>query len=115
MICDYGCGQTANYLYKNGKHCCSKNFRMCPNMRKKGVRDPNKINKKVVCPHCKKIICYTAIKKHMRSCYLNPENIKLCKHCNNILKNINNKFCSKSCATSYNNKHRSHSEKLKKK
>ncbi len=32
-LCDYGCGQEAKYQFKNGKWCCSKNFRSCPSYR----------------------------------------------------------------------------------
>lgn len=29
MICEYGCGQEANYLLKSGKWCCSKSVNSC--------------------------------------------------------------------------------------
>ena len=29
MKCEYGCEQEAKYQFKNGKWCCSKNFRSC--------------------------------------------------------------------------------------
>jgi len=35
IICNYGCGQEAKYQFKNGKWCCSKNFRSCPAKRRK--------------------------------------------------------------------------------
>ena len=34
MLCDYGCGQEATYQFKNGKWCCSKFYRQCPNIKK---------------------------------------------------------------------------------
>jgi len=34
MICEYGCGQEAQYQFKNGKWCCSKNVSKCPNVLK---------------------------------------------------------------------------------
>jgi hypothetical protein len=34
MKCDYGCGQTAKYQFKNGKFCCSDHYTRCPNIRK---------------------------------------------------------------------------------
>ncbi len=34
-LCDYGCGQIANYQFKNGKWCCSEYFVKCPKIRKK--------------------------------------------------------------------------------
>jgi len=114
MLCDYGCGQEAKYQFKNGKNCCSKNFRICPSMRNKGVSNYEKRSKKVICEYCKKTISHTAIKKHHRTCYLNPINIKKCKNCEKIVKH-GNIFCSKKCSASYNNKGRTHSSKTKKK
>ena len=35
MKCDYGCGQEGNYLFKNGKSCCSKVSNSCPKMRER--------------------------------------------------------------------------------
>jgi len=34
-ICDYGCGQKAEYKLSNEKLCCSKNYQSCPAVRKK--------------------------------------------------------------------------------
>jgi hypothetical protein len=34
-LCDYGCGQGANYQFKNGKKCCSKTYKVCPGVREK--------------------------------------------------------------------------------
>jgi Zn finger protein HypA/HybF involved in hydrogenase expression len=34
-ICEYGCGQNARYILKNGKYCCSKNSNQCLELRKK--------------------------------------------------------------------------------
>ena len=35
MLCDYGCGQTGKYKFKNGKNCCSKHYLSCPVNREK--------------------------------------------------------------------------------
>lgn len=35
VLCDYGCGQEAHYIFKNGKHCCSKSSAKCPSVKKK--------------------------------------------------------------------------------
>jgi len=35
QLCDYGCGQEAKHQFKNGKWCCSRNFRSCPVQQKK--------------------------------------------------------------------------------
>jgi len=29
IICDYGCGTSAKFRFKNGKHCCQKDYRKC--------------------------------------------------------------------------------------
>lgn len=34
-LCDYNCGLTANFQFKNGKKCCSRNTTGCPTIRKK--------------------------------------------------------------------------------
>jgi hypothetical protein len=33
-LCDYGCGQTGKYQFKNGKVCCSKSHNSCKKIRK---------------------------------------------------------------------------------
>jgi len=38
MICDYGCGKEARYQFKNGKRCCSENFRSCSQNKEKMKR-----------------------------------------------------------------------------
>lgn len=35
IYCDYGCGNEAKYVLKNGKHCCQPYFSKCPSIRKK--------------------------------------------------------------------------------
>ena len=35
ILCDYGCGLEAHYVFKNGKHCCSDSSAKCPNVKKK--------------------------------------------------------------------------------
>jgi len=34
MLCDYGCGQEANFTFKNGKHCCTKIYSSCLEQRR---------------------------------------------------------------------------------
>lgn len=54
MLCDYGCGQQAQYILKNGKHCCSKHYNCCPAIRQKnsqGIRkalETGKIDRKSI-------------------------------------------------------------------
>ena len=35
ILCDYGCGQKANYTFGNGKHCCSSMSAKCPAVKQK--------------------------------------------------------------------------------
>lgn len=113
ILCDYGCEQIANYKFKNGKNCCSKNHKQCPNAKKsKHNCLLDNTNKLVSCQFCDKTLFYARIKQHEKSCHLNPDKIKRCLNCNNIIK-TGNKFCSRSCSNSYSNKNRKLSSKTK--
>ena len=35
IICEYGCGQEAEYQLKNGKWCCSSHSSKCPFLKNK--------------------------------------------------------------------------------
>ena len=60
-LCDYGCGQEAKHQLKNGKWCCSKNYRSCLGVRNKNSgSQKGKIlssihKKKIGNAHCGKI------------------------------------------------------------
>lgn len=34
-LCDYGCQNYSNFILKNGKHCCSKHYNSCPELKRK--------------------------------------------------------------------------------
>ena len=54
------------------------------------------------CPYCNKVLGKGNINKHTSSCYLNPQNIKHCPICNNIIKTPkHNTTCSHSCANTF--------------
>ena len=38
-LCDYGCGEEAQYQFKNGKWCCSKSSSQCPYMKSNNNKD----------------------------------------------------------------------------
>ena len=116
-LCDYGCGQEAKYQFKNGKWCCSKNHKSCPSLKSKGIPESqtNKAFTKVPCLYCGKNISYANLKRHIKSCCLNPINIKYCKNCNKILKDWQKKFCSSSCAATTSNSKRKHTLETKRK
>jgi len=42
FICEYGCGQKANYLFKNGKYCCSDEWFRCPKKKKERSKQRKK-------------------------------------------------------------------------
>lgn len=44
-LCDYGCGELANFQLKNGKWCCSKHYNSCPNIKKKNSKGLKKAYK----------------------------------------------------------------------
>ena len=63
-----------------------------------------KINKTIVeCQYCVKETNLANIKKHERSCYKNPENLRLCKVCETPIKNYRESkgTCSYACANTY--------------
>jgi len=97
QLCEYGCGQEAKHQFKNGKWCCSNNISNCI-YKIKEIKNILKINKKE-CKFCKKEFTNGPIKNHIRNCYLNPKNIKLCPMCNKPIKHYKiNTTCSYSCA-----------------
>lgn len=46
-ICDYGCGDTAKYTFKSGKHCCSKTTNSCPSMKIKNSEKISQLRKEL--------------------------------------------------------------------
>jgi hypothetical protein len=46
--------------------------------------------------------------KHITVCIKNPANTIFCKNCNKPVKSVYEKFCSRSCSATYNNKHKTH-------
>lgn len=102
-LCHYGCGQKAKFIFKNGKLCCSKNHKQCPN-KKESKHDykNDKSHKKVNCKYCNKEFFYSNLKQHESSCYLKPENIRTCLNCRKILNGRDQKkYCSKKCFASH--------------
>lgn len=110
MLCSYGCGNKGIHKLKNGKFCCEKSANSCPINKKKNsdstkisnyfVLNPNNILKK--CVYCQKDVSICGIKKHEKSCYLNPKNITHCPVCGKAIKNYKlSKTCSYACSNSY--------------
>ena len=60
-------------------------------------------NSKINCIHCKKETTKGNIKKHEKSCYLNPDVVQYCLNCNDPIKNYKSSkgTCSRSCANTH--------------
>lgn len=68
-----------------------------------------KVNyKKESCVFCNKEFRKENITKHKTVCKHNPVNFKKCKQCNKCITGYRQLFCNNSCATTYNNKHKTH-------
>ena len=68
-----------------------------------GHSDPDNFAKRlynVNCQYCQKDVIVSNIKKHERSCFLNPDNIRLCKVCEKPIKDYKKSkgTCSHSCS-----------------
>jgi hypothetical protein len=59
---------------------------------------------KIECEHCNKEFASTVIKRHVKSCYLNPVNLKHCEACGTVIMNKGAITCSVGC---YNSVYRS--------
>ena len=113
MLCEYGCGKEAIHQLKNGKWICSDSPNKCPSLKKKNSSrqkithkfiDPknNPANMKHICPYCNKEWALSGLTRHIKSCYLNPKNLKLCPICDIPIKDYkNNTTCSSKCARIY--------------
>jgi hypothetical protein len=57
----------------------------------------------VECTHCNTMVLCNSIKKHEKSCYLNPTNLRLCEVCNSPIKDYKNSkgTCSHSCSNKF--------------
>lgn len=56
------------------------------------------------CPHCGATTNLTNHKKHLAVCLYADDNIKLCTGCDERIFTPGNKFCTRSCAATFNNK-----------
>lgn len=54
--------------------------------------------RKSTCNFCKKQISYLCLKRHIRTCYMNPSNLKKCKICGKPVKHKTRDTCSYSCS-----------------
>ena len=55
QMCDYGCGQEAKFITRNGKKCCSESNQKCLEIRRKnstGVKESIKNGRMVISPAC---------------------------------------------------------------
>jgi hypothetical protein len=116
-LCNYGCGQKANYTLNNGKKCCSEKWQSCQESRRKNGESNKKIRQfekdnnivrhspiyeQSECRYCKKISSKNMLVIHEKFCYLNPLNIILCPICNSPIKDYKNTTtCSQQCGQKF--------------
>ena len=107
-LCKYGCGNVGIKQLSDGSWICSESWNACPVNRiknqksiLKSYRDGasvNKITQKKECQFCHKYFGITVLKQHVKSCYLNPENLKLCPVCGEPIVNFKGyTTCSNKC------------------
>lgn len=105
-MCSYGCGQEAKFQLKNGKYCCCLNHSSCPENRNKmkitHLMPNSSVFIKVKCKFCNELFSKTSVKKHERSCFLNPQNLNLCIVCGTPLKKQKSNICNKHPKIKYN-------------
>lgn len=114
MLCKYGCGQEGIFQLKTGERICSDSPNKCPinrnlNSKRQKINykfpspQNNPANVKIDCKYCDRKISLSSLNKHLKSCHLNPKNLKLCPVCNNpIDKDYKNKMtCSNKCSKIY--------------
>lgn len=85
---------------KNGKVYKSKKA-FIAHISNKGTGGWKAVNqKKSECKHCEQKFSLGNIRQHEASCYMNPNNIKLCEVCNNPIKDYKHTkgTCSHSCS-----------------
>lgn len=108
-LCHYGCGNEGIYILSNGYYCCQKTYQKCPEVRRKSSHsligryiNTDRVYGKSQCPHCSMIFSNVSIKHHIKSCYMNPLNLKICPVCGNPIKDYkHSRTCSKKCAHIY--------------
>lgn len=95
MLCEYGCGQEAAFVLKNGRNICSSSANACPeNKRKNSENSSNRYFKvraetiKRKCPFCNKEISSGSFHNHAENCYLNPKNLTPCPVCKRPIKGL---------------------------
>lgn len=110
MKCKYGCGQEGKHEVKSGGWCCESSHHKCPESRRKNsirAKEKNYFSKggdqvKKECRFCGKVLSSGNLIRHQNSCYLNPENLRLCCVCGKPIKSYrHNKTCSCACANSF--------------
>ena len=124
ILCEYGCGNEAKHQLKNGKRICLPSPNSCPVKRKKNSEITKKTNRfalnasqiEATCKWCNHISTKSALTKHQKFCYMNPDNAKICPVCYNLIKNWkDNATCSSKCARDfYSDKYKKYARKNKK-
>lgn len=103
MLCEYGCGQDATFKLNCGKMCCENHQNKCPEIRKKNsasLKGKIGIKRRIIkknCKFCNIPVIPGSLKRHEKSCHLNPDNIKYCPVCGCLIKNKKHTTCSSKC------------------
>ncbi len=110
-ICSYGCGKEAIKQFKNGKYCCSERPNSCSSFIEKmsatcrsseRYKNKNPAFVEKTCSFCGRKVMLTTLRRHEKSCYLNPENITLCPVCDTPIKDYTHTTtCSNKCSKIY--------------
>ena len=75
----------------------------------KGTTDPKSFSERlrnIQCQHCADKVIVSNISRHEKSCYLNPDNLRLCEVCDTPIKNY--KYSKGTCSHRCSNKFFSH-------
>lgn len=100
--CKFRCGQKADHQFKDGTWCCSSNVSKCPKIKRKMSRRIALIQpQRTKCKFCNKKITISNLKKHEKTCYMNPKNVRLCPVCGNHIKDPYTVTCSHVCKNEY--------------
>jgi len=108
ILCDYGCGQEAEYILQNKKYCCTTKFGKCPNIIKKCVhygKDNFYFGKSIRRKYSLKewLVKHPNLKKYEDLTVIeNIDDIKVkCKHCEKwftpTFKQLSNRMKSLEC------------------
>ncbi len=100
LKCKY-CGSVRknNNSFRNHERLCKDN----PNRDTSNIinKSNNPHMTRTKCIYCSKSIGLPNMKRHWKTCYLNPVNIRFCPVCDKIIKSRDGVTCSRACSNTY--------------